>query len=138
MLLASTSRPANRAAASSPSRTAVPRSLCRAYSGMSSMFYAESDHRRLVTDGVDAANRPRDRGAIGDVALDQLGLRIEVVGPFAVGGRQQADRAPARRGPSCTERVDDVRADETGAAGDEDHALHATVAGSPGKGIGER
>ena len=93
---------------------------------------SEPNHRRLVTHGIDPVNRPRDRAGIGNVALDQLGLGVEVIGPLAMGRRQQAVEYPD--GVAVLhERVDDVRADEAGAAGDQNHALHATAAGSPGE-----
>ena len=64
-----------------------------------------------------------DRVGVAHVALDQLGARVEVVRPLAVGGRQQRVEH-AHLVPGVEQRVDDVRADEAGAAGDEDRAGH--------------
>ena len=63
---------------------------------------AEADHGRLVADGVDAVQR----------ALDGLGV-ADVV---AVGEIEHPDVVPV-----LAQRIDDVRADEAGATGDEDH-----------------
>ncbi len=81
---------------------------------------AEADHRGLVADGVGVVQRRGDRVRVADVAEDRLGGRVQVVGLAGVGCRQQrvehADVVAAG-----DEQVDDVRADEAGAAGDEDH-----------------
>ena len=88
---------------------------------------AEAHHRRLVADRGGAGDGPRGRGGIADVALDPLRARVEVVRPLAVRGRQQAVE-DAHLVAALEQRVDDVGADEAGAAGDEDQAAHgATV-----------
>ena len=93
---------------------------------------AEPDHRRLMADRGDALDRAGDHVRVAHVALDQLGARIEVVRPLAVRGRQQACRARAPRA-RLEQRVDDVRADEAGAAGDEDQAGHGGQAIASGR-----
>ena len=85
---------------------------------------AEPDHRRLVADRRDAVDRARDHVRIADVALDQLGARVEVVRPLAVRGLEQDVSSTRTSRPAREQRVDDVRADEAGAAGDEDRAGH--------------
>ena len=105
----------------------MPRSLCADVVGDVADVGAEADHRRLVADVIDAAQRAGHGRAVAHVALDELGRRIEVVRAGGVGGGMQPVEDPhvvaARE-----QRVDDVRADEAGAAGDE-HAAHraATV-----------
>ena len=80
---------------------------------------AEADHRRLVADRGDAVDGAGDDVGVAHVALDELGARVEVVGPLAVrGGQQQVEHADLVA--ALQQRVDDVRADEAGAAGDED------------------
>ena len=92
---------------------------------------AEPDHRRLVADRRDARRSARgDDVRVAHVALDQLGARVEVVGPLAVRGRQQHVEH-AHLVPALEQRVDDVGADEPGAAGDEDHAGHGGQAIRP-------
>ena len=92
----------------------------------------EPDHRRLVADRVDPAQGRDDDVGVGDVALDELGVGVEVVGGDRVGGVEQRveDTDLAALGDAA---VDDVRTDEAGAAGDEDHDLanlrHASVLG---------
>ena len=85
---------------------------------------AEAHHRRLVADRSGAGDRPRGRGGVADVALEPLGARVEVVRPLAVRGRQQAVE-DAHLVPALEQRVDDVGADEAGAAGDEDRSQGA-------------
>ena len=64
-----------------------------------------------------------DRAGVADVALDPLGARVQVVRPLAVGGGQQhVEHAHLVAG--LEQRVDHVRADEAGAAGDEDRSIH--------------
>ena len=80
---------------------------------------AEADHGRLVADRRDALDRAR-RPRPGRGRRPRSARRaVEVVRPLAVGGRaervEHADLGPARE-----QRVDDVGADEAGAAGDED------------------
>ena len=57
---------------------------------------------------------------IAHVALDELGALVEVVGPLAVRGVEQQVEDP-HLVALLEQGVDDVRADEAGAAGDEDH-----------------
>ena len=59
-------------------------------------------------------------GRVAQVGLDQLGARVEVVRALAVRGGQQRVDDPHLLA-ALEQRVDDVRADEAGAAGDEDH-----------------
>ena len=80
----------------------------------------EPDHRRLVRDRVGAAHGAVGDGGVAQIALDPLRPRSEVGGPLAVRGRQErVDHADVVAGRQ--QRVDDVRADEPGAAGHEDH-----------------
>ena len=72
MLEASTSRPAKPRAASSRSRTAVPRSLCDDVVGDVADVDAEPDHRRLVADGATPRSAPRSVGGVAHVAVDEL------------------------------------------------------------------
>ena len=51
---------------------------------------AEPDHRRLVADRVDPVDRGGRDGGVGEVALDQLGGRVQVVGAARVGGGMEA------------------------------------------------
>jgi hypothetical protein len=83
---------------------------------------AESDHRRLMADRLDAGDRPCRRLRISQVALDPVGARIQVVGPLAMRRREQRVEH-AHVVAVIEQRVDHVRADESGAAGDEDHGL---------------
>ena len=81
----------------------------------------EPDHRRLVADGVDSAQRRADD--VGDRAtspVDELGVGVEVVRRGGVRRRQQQVQH-AHSVARVHERVDDVRADEPGASGDENH-----------------
>ena len=94
---------------------------------MSPMSVAEADHRGLVADGVDAVERARDdRGPSRTSPRHVLGARVAVRGRAGVGGGVQ-DVEHADLVPAGEQRVDDVRADEAGAAGDEDaaHGAHA-------------
>ena len=83
-----------------------------------------STPRPTIADWWQTASTPVDGAGDGvrvaHVALDELGARVEVVGPLAVRGLEQrvehADLVALLQ-----QRVDDVRADEAGAAGDEDH-----------------
>ena len=61
-----------------------------------------------------------DHVGVAHVALDELGARVEVVGPLAVRGLEQQVEDP-HVVTLLEQGVDDVRADEAGAAGDEDH-----------------
>ena len=80
---------------------------------------AEPDHRRLVTHRVDAPGGLRDRGEILHVVPVILDSWIEVVGTAAVSGRMQAvEHDDFVVGGD--QLIDDVRADESGAAGHED------------------
>ena len=57
---------------------------------------------------------------IAHVALDELGALVEIVGPLAVRRFEQQVEDP-HVVTLLEQGVDDVRADEAGAAGDEDH-----------------
>ena len=81
---------------------------------------AEADHRRLVADRGDAFQRALEHVAVAHVALDELGALVEVVGPLAVRGLEQQVEDP-HVVTLLEQGVDDVGADEAGAAGDEDH-----------------
>ena len=94
---------------------------------------AEPDHRRLVADGVDAGDRAGDgRRRSRTSPSIQLGARVEVVGPLAVRGARAAASSTRTSWPRVEQRVDDVRADEAGAAGDEDHRVPCQATVSPG------
>jgi hypothetical protein len=81
---------------------------------------AQADHRRLVADMGHARGRPRGDHGVAQIALQQLGGGIEVAGPLAVrGGQERVEHADLL--PRLEQRVDDVRADEAGASGDQDH-----------------
>ena len=83
----------------------------------------EPDHRRLMADRGRAAHGRGGHRRIAQVALEPLGRGVEVARALAVGGGQQ--RVDAAHGvPAGHERVDDVRADESRCAGDEDRAGH--------------
>ena len=86
----------------------------------------EADHRGLVGDRRHAVDRRGGHVGIAHVALDPLRPRVHVVGPLAVGGGQQhvqhADVVAV-----VEQGVDDVGADEAGAAGDEDRARHGAA-----------
>ena len=69
---------------------------------------------------VTPVERPFDGVGVAHVALDEVGARVEVVGPLAVRGFEQQVEDP-HVVAALEQRVDDVRADEAGAAGDEDH-----------------
>jgi hypothetical protein len=89
---------------------------------------AEAHHRGLVRDVVDAVGDALGDRGVAQVALDPLGRRVEVVRPRAVRrGQQRVDRADGV--PGGEQLVDDVRADEPGAAGHEDHGPRSVVAG---------
>ena len=84
---------------------------------------AEADHRRLVTHRGHARHRAGDGVRVAEVALDPLGAGVQVVGPLAMRvGQQHVEHADFVA--AVEQRVDDVRADEAGAAGHEDRALH--------------
>jgi hypothetical protein len=81
---------------------------------------AEPDHRRLMAYVGDAGDGPLRHGGIPQIALDQVRRRVEIRGPLAMRGRQErVEHADLL--PGLQERVDDVRADEAGASGDQDH-----------------
>jgi hypothetical protein len=74
-----------------------------------------------MDDGVDAVERPADSAGVAHVTHDELDIRIEVRGPR---GRavhlldeavERTDAMPLRK-----ELVGEVRADEAGAARDQD------------------
>ena len=84
---------------------------------------AEPDHRRLVRHVGDAVDRPFGDRGIAQVAVDPLRGWVEVRGALAVRGRQQrVDDAHVV--PPLQQEIDHVRADESGAAGDEDRVAH--------------
>ena len=88
---------------------------------------AQADHRRLVADRVDAARARRSTASgVAHVASGPRSTPSDVVRPPA---RRRVGECVehAHPCPSGDERVDDVRADEAGSAGDEDHAGHATA-----------
>ncbi len=68
---------------------------------------AEADHRRLVADRVDPLDRGRGDGGVGEVALDQLGGRVQVVGAPRVGGGMEAVE-DAHLVPFGDEQIDQV------------------------------
>ncbi len=68
----------------------MPRSLCGDVVGRVGEVEAEADHRRLVADRVHPLDRGRRDGRVGEVALDQLGGRVQVVGAAGVGGGMEA------------------------------------------------
>jgi hypothetical protein len=67
-----------------------------------------------MEDDLDAGDGAGDRGLVGDRALDQLRIRADVVAPTR---RQVVEHANAVA-PS-EQRLDEVRTDEAGTAGDE-------------------
>ena len=69
---------------------------------------------------VTPSQRAIQRVGVAHVALDELGALVEVVGPLAVRGFEQQVEDP-HLVTALEQGVDDVRADEAGAAGDEDH-----------------
>ena len=81
----------------------------------------EPDHRGLMADRVDAAQRSCHDAVIGHVAVEHLSVGVQIVGPPAVRRGQHAVHH-AHVMPACDQRVDDVRPDEAGSARDEDHA----------------
>ena len=84
---------------------------------------AEPDHRRLVADGGDAVDAARAATVgIAQVALEPLGAAGS---RYAGRSRCAAGRSASSTRTSCAraeQRVDDVGADEAGAAGDEDQS----------------
>ena len=74
---------------------------------MSPTSVAEPDHGRLMTDRVDAAERPGDGRAVGEVGFDQLRGRVQVVGWLSMRPGQQAVQH-AHGVAIGDERVDDV------------------------------
>jgi hypothetical protein len=74
---------------------------------------AEPDHRRLVADVLDPVQRALDRGGVTHVADDVLGAWID---------RPSVAVEHADRDAGIERGLDDVRADEAGASGDEQHA----------------
>ena len=128
MLEASTSVPAKPRAASARSSTRGAEVVVGDVVGDVAEVDAEADHRRLVADRGHAVERAGERVGIAHVALDELGARVEVVGPLAVRGFEQQVEHP-HLVALLEQGVDDVRADEAGAAGDEDH-------GAPGYRLG--
>ena len=131
MLLASTSRPVNRVAASSLSRVAVPRSLSETYAVMSEI----SSPRPTFAAWWQTASAPwialRTAAAITHVAALQLRAGIEVVGELRMDiGRERIEHTQLM--PVGQQRVDDVRADEAGATGYEDPHRRGLYARGPG------
>ena len=81
---------------------------------------AEADHSRLVGDRRHALERAPEGIGIADITVLELGPRVDGGAPAAVGGRQERVEDP-HVAAGVEQRGDDVRADEAGAAGDEDH-----------------
>ena len=84
---------------------------------------ADADHRRLVEDDVDPGQGRLQRVAVAHVAQHVLGFRVAVVGPAALLGQRAVHlrlqvvedahaMAPRQQG------IDQMRTDESGAAGD--------------------
>ena len=94
---------------------------------MSEMSAPRPDHRRLVADGGDALDRARRDRLVAQVGLDELRPRVDVVRPLAVRGGQQGVDDPDLLA-ALEQRVDDVGADESGAAGDQDHGGETVAA----------
>ena len=126
MLLASTRRPANRRAASRLSSTADTQVVVGNVILHVEDVLAQANHGRLVTDRVHPVKRRIDRRGIPDVALNKLRARIEVIRTPDIGSRQQGVQNPDLVAGRY-ELVDDVRSDEPGSAGDEDHASRPYV-----------
>ncbi len=108
----------------------MPTSLWRTYVGHVVEVDAEADHRRLVRHRVDARDGRGDGVGIG--RRRPSGTRRPGSHPLGWSGvrrRAAARRARRTSWPSPTSCVDDVRADEAGAAGDED-AHQARTRGS--------
>jgi hypothetical protein len=72
-----------------------------------------------MADGVDAMQRASYRDLVGDVGDHQLGAGIKVVGELGVDVRTERVEH-AHLVALAEERIDDVRPDEAGTAGDED------------------
>ncbi len=78
----------------------------------------ETDHRRLMAHRVGAGETACDELPVPHVAEDILGCWVEIVRPAGVGeGMQEVEDANGRT--ARNQLVDDVRADEAAAAGDE-------------------
>ena len=73
---------------------------------------------------LDPGEGPLDGLRIADVALEQIDLAGQVGRHAGVGQQRVEDTHLAAFGD---QRVDDVRADESGAAGDEDHLAPAAA-----------
>ena len=100
----------------------MARSLWPTYSGRSRRSTPSPTIAAWCDDGGHIAHRARSDVGVAQVALDPLRRGIEVAGTLAVrGGQERVDRADLVSGRQ--QRVDDVRADEPGAAGHEDHRL---------------
>ena len=83
----------------------------------------EADHRRLVADGAHPGDSAGGGARVAEVALDPLRPRIQVVGALPV--RAGQERVEDSHVVAVIEQgVDDVGADEAGAAGDEDRSGH--------------
>ena len=88
---------------------------------------AVPDHPAEVEHAVDAFERPVDRVTVAEIADHQLGLAAEV-GGRAVGVCERVETVEHAHALAGREqRVDEVGADEPGAAGDEDARHHQTV-----------
>ena len=80
---------------------------------------AQADHPGLVADVLHSVEDVPDGVRITHVALDEVDLVRQVGGGLGMRG----ERVEHAYGPAFGEqRVDDVRADEACASGDEDHA----------------
>jgi hypothetical protein len=82
-------------------------------------------------DRVDAREATADRLRVAEVGLDVLGSGVDVLRPVAMCERQERVE-DACLGAELDERVDDVRADEAAAAGDEERSTPATRSCSSG------
>ena len=77
--------------------------------------------RRLVEDGVAAGDEPAHQRLVADVAVDELDLAaLQRAGEVADAAADHVVDDDDLAGAEGDELVDDVRADEAGAAGDED------------------
>jgi hypothetical protein len=90
-----------------------------------------------VDDCVDPLDGPCDRVGVADVADEELDLRAEVFGPL--GARVDLRREVVERADAVAVReqfVGEVRADEAGAAGDEDCPGDGGTLAVPGSAVG--
>ena len=108
-------------AASARSSCAVPRSLWETYSAMSPRSTPSPTIAAWwLTADTPSTARDTTSGSRTSPSISSA-RGIEVIGPLAVRGLQQRVE-DAHLVPALEQRVDDVRADEAGTAGHEDHA----------------